>query len=1205
MLELQGFKSFPDKTKLSFENGTTVIVGPNGSGKSNISDAMRWVLGEISAKSIRGNKMEDIIFGGADTRRPMGYAEVSVTFDNTDEDNRLDSPYDEVTVTRRYYRSGDSEYFINKSPVRLKDIYELFMNTGIGRDGYSIIGQGKIDEMISKKSEERRSVFEDAAGIAKYRHKKTETERKLQATEENMTRINDIFTEVETQVVPLEKEAQKAKKALDLLEAKKCADVRLWLYDTDKLRTDINTAEDEFRRASFDLQSSQDMLAELERQNDHLFEASNSNKQASEQLLSQIKEQTNANYTLESEFRVTETNIKHTNELLSSTENIISETEKTTGNEQQTKNLHLQKISDFEAEYTELQAQYKGLTEEQKLSAERARMTDFDSVSTLGDIKKLESQAVDIKVRISVLENSLNTDSDKYSSVQSETENYRKISNKLKTQYDNCIGVIDDYEQSAEKCKTESARISALLQEKYSEKSDFQNELAQKKLRSESLSQRIENFKNMEEHFEGYNNSVRYIMKQYADGAVTDEHGVRCAKIYGPLSRVISVENKYLTAIETALGANLQNIVVEDESVAKAAMYTLKRAEAGRATFFPLTSMRPSNLTAELTRAADFKGFIAYADKLVSSDSKFLNVISNLLGKTAIFDNIDNATVMARALRFNIRAVTLDGQQLNVGGSFTGGSVKQRGGILGRAGEIKDLSSQLEKLKIEINDDEKKLLSYNQDIQKTEQSKNNSDDKLKLILTMQNSEKAQLEQYRAKIDANETLIGKLVDDYGKIEIQKQQNEESIKSLYAEQKYLRDQVSELTQMRSELDIKYHEQMSYAEELTTSITNMTMQINDIKKDIETEKTLLETAQKRIDECSCDIERQKEKTDNFKRLIAEYEQKQTANRQNYNEGCSVLDLLNAQRAQLEVGTLEFERKLSIITQKSREKAAQKENLFRQFTKCETKLNQLRSEQDKLSGKLFDEYELTRNAAAEFGYPPITPENRAEVYAKLTECKNKLRTVGNFDLDAIEKYKEVKSRYDYMKVQIEDLNRAKSELVSIIGTLEKDMKTAFVDSFDKINENFNRVFGELFGGGTAQLSLSDPDDILNSGIEIKAAPPGKIIKNLMQLSGGEQAFIGIALFFAILQVNPTPFCILDEIEAALDEINVVRFAEYIKRYSLDTQFIIITHRRGTMEAADCLYGVTMPERGISKVLVLNIADISKDKGEDWNGIL
>ncbi len=1204
-LELQGFKSFPDKTKLSFEDGTTIIVGPNGSGKSNISDAMRWVLGEISAKSIRGSKMEDIIFGGADTRRPMGYAEVSVTFDNTDEENRLDSPYNEVTVTRRYYRSGDSEYFINKSAVRLKDIYELFMNTGIGRDGYSIIGQGKIDEMISKKSEERRSVFEDAAGIAKYRHKKVETERKLFATDENMTRVNDIFTEVEAQVLPLEKEAQKAKKALDLLEAKKCADVRLWLYDTDKLRSDIATAEDEYMRSSFDLQSVEEILADLERQNDHLFGASTSNKQASEQLLSLIKEQTTVNYSLESEHRVTETNIKHSGELVCSAEGIITTIEKTIANEQLNKDSHLCKITEYENTYLSLQEHHKTLTEEHKTTVEQGHSLDFRSVATLADIKKLEADAVDIKVRISVLENSLNTDTRKYSSIHSEIENYKRVSEKLRTDYENCSKTIADYEKSAEKYRDDALLVESQLETKYAEKAESSKELAKKKLSCESISQRIENFKNMEEHFEGYNNSVRFIMKKYAQGEVTDEYGVRCAKIYGPLSRIISVDNKYLTAIETALGANLQNIVVEDESVAKAAMYTLKKAEAGRATFFPLSSMRPSTLTHELSRAAEFEGFVAYGDKLVTSEGRFDNIISNLLGRTVIFDKIDNAINMAKALKFSVRAVTLDGQQLNVGGSFTGGSIKQKGGILGRAGEIESLSSQLKTIKNQLQADEKVLSSLNADIQKAEQAKYSAQDKLKLITTMQNSENTRLEQFRAKIEANETLIQKLSSDYSQIDTQRQHNEESITSMYAEQKQLCEQIKELTDMRNKLDVKHNELLTNAEEQSSSITSVAMQINDIRKDIETEKTLCQSAQKHIEECLLDVDVQKEKINTLREQINIYEQKQVANRQNFSEGCAVLEHLNSQRAKLEEGSLEFERKLSIITQKTREKAAQKETLFRAFTKFENRLNQLRGEQDKLSGKLFDEYELTRSAAVALGYPPVTAECRGEVAAKLTECKNKLRTVGNVDLDAIEKYREVKTRYDSMRVQIEDLNRAKSELCSIISSLERDMKTAFIDSFNKINENFNRVFGELFGGGSAELSLSEPDDILGSGIEIKAAPPGKIIKNLMQLSGGEQSFIAIALFFAILQVNPTPFCILDEIEAALDEVNVVRFAEYIKRYSCETQFIIITHRRGTMEAADRLYGVTMPERGISKVLVLSIADISKEKGEDWNGIL
>jgi chromosome segregation protein len=1204
-LELQGFKSFPDKTKLTFEGGATVIVGPNGSGKSNISDAMRWVLGEVSSKSIRGTKMEDIIFGGADSRRPMGYAEVSVTFDNSGMLGRLDCPYDEVTVTRRYYRSGESEYFINRRACRLKDIYEMFMNTGVGRDGYSIIGQGKIAEIVSKKSDERRSIFEDASGIAKYRHKKSETERKLASTEDNMTRINDVFQEVAAQVGPLEKEAGKAKRALELLEVKKQVDVQLWLYDTDKLREDIAKCEESFKHAEFDLHTAEDSIRALEAQNDRLFEISQSNKTESEKLLGEIRARTDENHAIDSEYRVIETNILHSGELIAGAKGTCESTQKSINAEQDATRARLERIEAIKVEQAKKNEMYAAAEAEKNTALKEAQSLGFDIDRALSDIHTITAEIADVNARISFIDNSRNTETDKNTAMQNEIAEYEAQSEKLEKQISTIKNTVDEYDAVTAKTSSAADKLTGELADLYGKRHEDNDEMSALVLRRDSARQRIDTFKAMEEQFEGYAGSVRFVMKKYAEKGITDKHGVPCGKIYGPLSKLISVEDRYLNAIETALGPNLQHIVVEDESVAKSAMFALKKADAGRATFFPLTSMKGQTVTPEMRDAAGYAGYIAVADELVESESKFSQILSGLLGRTVVFDTIENATVMARDLRYKVKVVTLDGQQINVGGSFTGGSVKHKGNILGRAGEIKRLEEEAEALDGKIAKLNASLSELAKRIEDCENEKDECEQKMSLIKVMRDSEAARLEQLSAKLDANKTLTEKLYEDFEAQKKAREQFEVDREILCARRKELELRSAEISAARAEMDIKRSAALDKKDECDRAMTEIFIGISELRKDIETEERMIEEANVRMEGYADLIASQEAYISELEQKIAELEAQKQTNRVRYDEGEKELSELNAKRAKVEEGAGEFERKLGEVNAKMREKMQYKENVFKEYTRFENRLANLRAEQDKLATKLWDEHELTRADAVQLGYPTIDASTRAEAAAKQTECRNKLRAIGNVDLDAVNKYKEIKSRYDYMEGQIKDLGAARDDLLDIIGKLEGEMETAFIDSFNQINENFNRVFGELFGGGSAQLSLTDPENVLESGIEIKAAPPGKIIKNMVQLSGGEQSFIAIALFFAILQVNPTPFCILDEIEAALDEVNVARFAEYIKRYSSGTQFIMITHRRGTMEAANRLYGVTMPERGISKVLELNIEDISKKKGDDWDGIL
>ncbi len=1210
-IELQGFKSFPDKTKLVFDasgeetgTGVTVIVGPNGSGKSNIADAMRWVLGEISSKTLRGTKMEDVIFGGADSRKPMGYAEVSVTFDNTEGPSHLECPYDEVTVTRRYFRAGESEYYINRRAVRLRDIYELFLNTGIGRDGYSIIGQGRIADMVSRKSEDRRDIFEDASGIAKFRHKKSEAERKLKQTEDNMLRINDIFTEVASQVGPLEKESEKAKKAIELMEIKKKVDVSLWLFDTEKYRADIAAAEDALRHSEFDLKNAEDSMQSLDARNAKLYEASQNGKIAQSQILNLIKEQTSEIFKLDSEFRVNETNIRHTDEMIESAKQTLGGAERNLAEEKIKEKAQADKIDVLDKTLAETEGKLEET--EDAIFDEKCNIDKLNKAidTAFADIKEAEEAAVDIKVRISVLENSRESGSDRNADILSDIERYGEEAAKLEKARDAKQKTVDEYGDSISEIDKESAEIDAELTELNSELGEKYEELNNKKLRMESIQQRIKTIKAMEEQFEGYNNSVRFVMNNYAQGKITDRFGSPCGKIYGPLSKVISVDSKYVVAVETALGMNLQNIVVEDEETAKSAMFALKRAEAGRATFFPVTSMRAQSETPEMRDARGFTGYIGRADELCGSEDKFRSVISSLLGRTLIFDNIDNATAMAKRLNYKVRVVTLDGQQINAGGSFTGGSVKQSGGILSRADEVKRLEGEAKELEAKVKKLQSEVADAKERIEDVTDRRTDLSDRKEILNILRNTELQGLEKITGQYESNKALLDKLNEDYEQIVKMSERYEDDLAALKEEEESQNKRVEEFTAVR----LAKHEEKVDAEDRLKALedekTALVIRISEIQKDIETAKALLEVSVERIRVCGEDIKASNDRIESYRAQIENLTVAQTENRKRYTECQKELDDLNAKRSEIEEGNMEFEKKLNEINSMMRDKMAEKELIFRVHTTNEAKLEGLREKYDKVSGKLWDDYELTRSDAVALNYPPVTAENRAEYAKTQIECQNKLRYIGHVDLDAVNKYKEVKERYDYMSEQIKDLEKSKNELTDIIVKLEKEMKTAFVTAFDKINENFGKTFSELFGGGSAEIYLTDPENVLESGIEIKAAPPGKIIKNLMQLSGGEQAFIGVALFFATLQVNPTPFCILDEIEAALDEVNVERLAQYIKRYSDGTQFIMITHRRGTMAAATRLYGVTMPEHGISKILTLDVKDIEKQKDGEWNGI-
>ncbi|MBO5701639.1 MAG: chromosome segregation protein SMC [Clostridia bacterium] len=1200
-IELQGFKSFPDRTRLIFEPGATVIIGPNGSGKSNISDAMRWVLGEISSKSLRGTKMEDIIFGGSDSRKPMSYAEVSVTFDNTEigSDARLDCPYDEVTVTRRYYRNGDSEYFINKGKVRLRDIYELFLNTGIGRDGYSIIGQGRIADIISRKGDERRGIFEDAAGIAKFRHRKNEAERKLAQTVQNMERVQDIVNVLGSRLASLERESVKAKRFIEYSEVKRQADVQLWLFDTEGLRVEENESNTELRRTDREIAETEESLATLREQQERLESLAFENRAEAARIASEISARTRDNYELDARIKVINTNITHTEGSVS-VERATAEGLRDSAKEEDARaTAKDNEASAIAAEISSLSAKEAELTALAGEAEKKAEALDSSIGLAFDELSAAKEEISDIHARLELLGRSDEEDEGRDEAARKNVNERRRLAAAHEAECEDSERTIAEYDaklaENAELLADKKAEAEVLRTKRNSDRSD----LTSAEIRIDTLGGKIEALRRMEEHFEGYNNSVKFVMRSYGEGKIDG------GTVYGPLSSLITVESRYVTAIETALGAAIQNIVVEDERTARAAINCLKRNNAGRATFFPLTSVRPaSGPTREMKQAASFKGYVGIASELVSADAKFDAIISSMLGRIIVFDNLENATEMAKALRYSVRTVTLDGQQINRDGSFTGGSLRTSSGILTRADEIKRmtaehalLSENAEKLRASLEVTEATLSELEMDIESDESAN-------AMIATLRAVEATRLEKNKETLAADRELLEKFLADLENVAGEKERRAAEIASLEARERELSVKVSELDEFRSESEEKRHAALAERDRIRGEIMKVTVRVSELRRDIEGCNALAEMSREKARALRIDAVARERAAADAQNRVAELKAELDEAIRTLGAGEEKLTELNARRTAIEEGSLEYEGKLVSLRNSSEERRSRRDKLIADKLRLETNLAQIRAKLDAETKTFWDEYGLTRAEAMAFGYPAITAAERPAVFALQTEYRNKIRNIGHVNLSVIDEYQTEKAQYDEKTAQMADLEKAKSDFEKIIKSLESEMEKTFVDSFNQINENFKRTFSELFGGGSAELILTDPENVLESGIEIKAAPPGKIIKSLMQLSGGEQAFVAIALFFAILQVNPTPFCILDEIEAALDEVNVERFSQYIHRYSDDTQFILITHRRGTMNAADRLYGVTMPESGISKILTLDVAEIANKKGELFDGI-
>ncbi|MBQ8448336.1 MAG: chromosome segregation protein SMC [Clostridia bacterium] len=1198
-LELQGFKSFPDKTVINFNRGITVVVGPNGSGKSNISDAMRWVLGEMSSKSIRGVKMEDVIFAGSHKRSPMGYAEVSVVFDNSEEAGKNEelAEYDEIVVTRRYYRVGESEYFINRKSARLKDIVELFLNTGLGKNGYSIIGQGKIAEIISQKSEERRSVFEEVAGIAKYRYQKNEAEKKLAGTDENLTRMADIVSELEGRIGPLERDAEKAKKYLEIYEKKKAADISLSIYDIENAGKSEKELAEKLTFSKHELDSSDETLAEMDEADELLFEKIQVNKLNYERATAKIAEVTAKLHQAQSGILVKENDLSHYRAVLDGAKEKLSTLEASINGADAEYRARLAEYTAAEKAKRETEASLAEITAALAEIASQLRGIDAEKAEIAKDIELLNSQTVEARVAFSVAKSQREAGEQKCRELGENIAKYEEDTKMLSARIEKARAKIDGYAAKEKGFNDEVASLDALRAENERENAILAEKKSKIFIDISQTKVKIQNLINMEELFEGYSRAVKFVMNAHKTGKILTSEGAK-PTIYGPVSLLFEVDTQYSLAVETALGGALQNIVTEDEAGAKAAIAYLKRQNGGRATFCPVTTVNGTELDADKMMLTAKRGFVAVASRLVRADSKFAGIIRNMLGRIIVADNIDNAAKLARALDFRYKIVTLDGQVVNAGGSFTGGSAQNGSGMLSRR-------AQIEKMQADVAAMEKEMAAIVADIKKNEaamlelkKKKDSILTSLSVLHTMKEAESTQLQVLVSTGKGMEATLAGIREEYDALAGKAARNAGEAKALSEKEKQYAEQIAKLSERAERLSAE-REKLT-AEELLgrTQQSEKSVALAREEKNLELLLSVAETAKGKAEDYALRREELTESvalaTGNIAAANAEIE----AYRTTIATAGGTVAGLEREKAELSALSLRMEQEQSRNRAKQKELSHKRELIFREYTRIESAHKSAQEKKDKLLSFLWDEYELSFSAACALGYEKVTEENRTAVVSEQAKCRERIRALGNVNVGAIEEYKEVSERYTFLSAQISDLKTSKEELTKIIFSLEEQMRRDFAATIQLVNTHFGAVFAELFGGGKAEISLTDPENVLESGIEIKAAPPGKVIKSLSLLSGGEQAFIAIALYFAIMKVSPAPFCIMDEIEAALDEVNVDKFADYVKKYSEKTQFVIITHRRGTMEVADTLYGVTMHEKGISQVLSVDIAEIEKKTG-------
>ncbi len=1182
-LEVQGFKSFPDKTLIRFGDDITAIVGPNGSGKSNISDAILWVMGEQSTKTLRGAKMEDVIFGGTQKRGAVGFAEATLTLDNTDRALPYDA--DDVMITRRYYRSGDSEYYINRQSARLRDIHEMFMDTGLGREGYSNIGQGRIDEILSLKSADRREIFEEAAGISKYRHRKEETERKLAHTEDNLLRIGDKVSELELQLEPLKEQSEKAKKYLELKDELQGVEVAVWLDTLDKLTAAAQKAEEDYASASFVLQQAHDDLDNLYAQSEEMNALLRQRDEELENIRVKVSMLEGTHQQLDGQMAVLQENIRNNDDNIRRIEEELQGNEDRSGgieSQMEQANLRIaeiektlvekrQALSDLQQELAAMTASTQGITRQfLELRAKESNLT-ADLAGREADLRGLEAAIAENTQRMDQLKADLDAGIAREQEAAQGLEQCQKALRKAQEDVTAANNTIAGY---------------TLRQENREKRRDeLDQTLRQLNAKLEGIQAKTRVFRAMERDYESFQKSVRMVMQEAQKGGLRN--------IHGPVSQLIRVEDDYTVAIEIALGGAMQHVVVDSEADGKAALTFLKRTGGGRATFQPISVVRGRLLQESGLDAC--RGYVGNAAELVTCDKKYREIVANLLGRIVIVEDIDAAIAMAKKFSHRFKIVTLDGQVVNPGGSMTGGSVNKESGILSRANELEKLTAQEKELQTKQKSAETELQEAQRSLDQVVFQLDAARDQLReaedQVLTLQGEEK----QHQILLQAIRDAESSARREWDSLQTRQQNDSQRYA---AQQAKIQVFTAELTQTRASIQQLEGSQEEYSQAMTQITEKMTALKTDeaaLEAEGNTARNHIVDLQQLRAAMEGDREKKLAVIETFRadtsRLEAEILQLTRRKEENDGDIDAARKDMNdtlALRSQTEANKTRSERE-------AQEKNKDILNMERACALLEQKKVTTALEEKQIIDKLWDSYELT---------PGTAPEKRGQIESvtagnrRIGELKRKIAALGTPNLGAIEEYARVNERYTYLASQRDDVLTSKRELESIIRNITQEMTTIFVAEFQKIDHYFGITFEEMFGGGKGQLVLEDPEEPLTCGIEIRVQPPGKQLKTITLLSGGEKAFVAIALYFAILKVRPTPFCMLDEIDAALDDRNVERFATYLRNLSEKTQFIVITHRRGTMEASDVLYGVTMQEQGVSKLLRLDLNQMEEHLG-------
>ena len=1182
-LEMQGFKSFPDKTVLEFNKGITAVVGPNGSGKSNISDAVRWVLGEQSTKTLRGSKMEDVIFSGTNVRKAKGFAEVTLRLDNTDRSLNKDS--DEVSVTRRYYRSGDSEYLVNGESARLRDVNELFMDTGLGRDGYSIVGQGKIADMVSPKASERRDMLEEAAGISHFRYRRGDAIKRLAQAEENLVRLRDILSELESRVGPLKAQSEKAQKFIVLAGERKNLEIGIWLNTIDKTGEKMRDQEHKIEIAEASHKEAQDELSKIGEMIDKAADGTRDINIKLEEIRNSASGFEEKLSDIDSQIKVAENSILHNNETIERINRDKAAENETEQNIDAAVSAARECIQKAEEQIADATRQMDELSKQEETY--RLSSSEFsDRAAALsGEISALSVRLADCRVtaetanssieeirsRISAIDESMGTRKDDYDALLKRKADAEASLKEIQDEIVSVKNAIDGYTLRFENRGKKADSVKLAIDEKQRELHKGQD--------------RVRLLEDLEKNMEGYFGAVKAVMKESGRGALRG--------IYGPVSQLITVKDKYSAAIETALGAAVQNIVVDNETDAKRAMGFLKEHRAGRATFLPITAIKGRVLSEQ--GLDDQYGFVSIASDLVSYDNKYSEIIRWLLGRTAVAEDIDSAIAIAKKYSYRFRIVTLDGQVINAGGSMTGGSRVQNAGILSRGNEIERLKGSLASMQKELDGmlSDYKLLLEDASAAKAELEGAEGD----LLRAKEENirREGELKLASDKLASVSSGVKELLEE-------KETLEKRIESVSSGAEAARSQIDEL---KETLENKEKELESITgdsktlqknrEEVASKAAEIRLRIVSLQKDVEAntdEITRLKNRKTghldRLSELDEEIREIEEKNDELRALTERLSADEKALKANHGDAQNQINELISQRDELE-------KQANDLRLHERAKSEERERLSGDIARLEERKIAMRNEYDNLTSKLYDEYQLTRREAAAL---EIEIDDYSLAAKRLAELKSQIRALGSVNVSAIEEYKEVSERYEFLSGQINDVETSRAELNKMIDDLTGKMAEQFREQFNRINSCFGQTFIELFGGGKAELRLEDERDVLGSDIEIKVQPPGKNVQNINLLSGGEKGLSAIALLFAILKVTPAPFCIFDEVEAALDDVNVSRYAQYVRRMTKNTQFILITHRRGTMEEADVLYGVTMQEKGVSKLLELKTAEMAKKLG-------